>query len=100
MSDSGKGPSDSRSSFATAMGDSDESIFRHGGRDFLLSIYAALRNLKLYPVENVQVQRALDEVDATARVLLKVDPELEIRIAGEFIFVNSVRLRLGLDNYS
>ncbi len=100
MSDSGKKPSDSRSSFESAMGDSDESIFRQGGRDFLLSIYAALRNLKLYPVENVQVQRALDEVDGTARILLKVDPELEIRIAGEFIFVNSVRLRLGLDNYS
>ncbi|MFQ5704268.1 MAG: HD-GYP domain-containing protein [Gemmatimonadales bacterium] len=100
MTDRDERSSGSRSSFANALGDSDESVFRQGGREFLLSFYAALRNLRLYPVENVQVQRALDEVDTTVRVLLKVDPELEVRIAGEFIFVNSTRLRLGLDNYS
>jgi hypothetical protein len=83
-----------------AMEDRNEAIFREGGRDFLLAFYAALRNLKLYPIENVQVQRALDEVASTARTLLDVEPELEVRIAGEFIFVNSTRLRLALDNYS
>jgi len=89
-----------RQSIAQVLGEADESVFREGGRDFLLAFYAALRNLRLYPVENVQVQRALAEVDATAHHLLKVDPALEVRIAGEFIFVNSTRLRLGLDNYS
>jgi len=83
-----------------AMDDRNDAIFREGGRDFLLAFYAALRNLKLYPLENVQVQRALDEVASTARTLLDVEPELEVRIAGEFIFVNSTRLRLALDNYS
>lgn len=98
------GPDDTkppqREVLAEAMGDADEAFFRGAGRDFLLAFYAALRNLRLYPVENVQVQRALDEVDATARALLDVDPDLEVRIAGEFIFVNGTRLRLGLDNYS
>ncbi len=98
------GPDDSRpnvrESLSETMGDGGEAVFRQGGRDFLLAFYAALRNLRLYPVENIQVQRALDEVDSTAHNLLEVEPELEVRVAGEFIFVNSTRLRLGLDNYS
>jgi len=90
----------SRESLVDSMEDKNEAVFREGGRDFLLAFYAALRNLKLYPVENVQVQRALDDVSGTAKVLLDVEPELEVRVSGEFIFVNSTRLRLALDNYS
>ena len=89
-----------RQVLSDAMSGGSEAVFREGGREFLVAFYAALRNLKLYPVENVQVQRALDEVASTARVLLDVEPELEVRVAGEFIFVNSTRLRLALDNYS
>jgi HD-GYP domain-containing protein (c-di-GMP phosphodiesterase class II) len=89
-----------RDSFTNGHRDSEEVVLRQGGREFLLAFYAALKNLRLYPVENVQVQRALDEVHSLAEVLLKLDPEMEIRLAGEFIFVNSTRLRIGLDNYS
>jgi HD-GYP domain-containing protein (c-di-GMP phosphodiesterase class II) len=89
-----------RESLSEVIDDGKETVLREGGRDFLVAFYAALRNLRLYPVENVQVQRALDEVTETARTLLNVEPELEIRVAGEFIFVNSTRLRLALDNYS
>ena len=89
-----------RDSFTNGHRDSEEVVLRQGGRDFLLAFYAALKNLRLYPVENVQVQRALDEVHSLAEVLLKLDPEMEVRLAGEFIFVNSTRLRIGLDNYS
>ena len=89
-----------RDSFRTGHRDSEEVVIRQGGRDFLLAFYAALKNLRLYPVENVQVQRALDEVHGFAEALLELDPEMEVRLAGEFIFVNSTRLRIGLDNYS
>ncbi len=89
-----------RQALSDAMSGGSEAVFREGGREFLVAFYAALRNLKLYPVENVQVQRALDEVVSTAGALLDVEPELEVRVAGEFIFVNSTRLRLALDNYS
>ena len=34
------------------------------------------------------------------RVLLQLEEELEIRVASDFIFINSTRLRLGLDNYA
>ena len=73
-----------RDSFSSGHRDSEEVEIRQGGRDFLLALYAALKNLRLYPVENVQVQRALDEVHATAEVLLKIEPEMEVRLAGEF----------------
>ncbi len=77
-----------------------ERVLRQGGRDFIVAFYTALRSLKLYPVENAQVQRALDDLTAAAKTVLVVEEEMEIRIAGEFVFVNSTRLRLGLDNYA
>ena len=78
----------------------DEGFIRHGGRIFLISLYAALRSLKLYPVENAAVQRSLDELQVAAGTLLNSEGEIEIRLAGDFLFVNSVRLRLELDNYA
>jgi HD-GYP domain-containing protein (c-di-GMP phosphodiesterase class II) len=77
-----------------------EGLVRQGGRQFLLNFYAALRSLKLYPVENEQVQRGLDELHQSAMALLQVEDQLEVRISGEFIFVNATRLRLNLDNYA
>src|SRR5262249_51649208 len=73
---------------------------RQGGRARLLALYPALRSLKLYPVENTTVQKALDDLDASARSLLALENDLEIRLAGDFIFVNATRLRLELDNYA
>ncbi|MGH7578732.1 MAG: hypothetical protein ACREM9_01060, partial [Gemmatimonadales bacterium] len=73
---------------------------RQGGRALLLAFYTALRSLKLYPVENATVQKALDDLDATARALLAIENDLEVRLAGDFIFVNATRLRLELDNYA
>ncbi|HXV91281.1 MAG TPA: HD domain-containing phosphohydrolase [Gemmatimonadales bacterium] len=77
-----------------------DTFLRHAGREFLVVLYATLRSLKLYPIENAQVQKSLDDLAASARHLLDVERELEIRLQGEFIFVNSTRLRLDLDNYA
>ncbi|HXQ29219.1 MAG TPA: HD domain-containing phosphohydrolase [Gemmatimonadales bacterium] len=79
---------------------STDGFLRHAGRDFLLVFYTATRSLKLYPIENAQVQKALDDLNVTTRHLLDVEREIELRIQGEFIFVNSTRLRLDLDNYA
>jgi HD-GYP domain-containing protein (c-di-GMP phosphodiesterase class II) len=79
---------------------STERVLRQSGRGFLVHFYAALRSLKLYPVENEQVQRSLDEVTLAANGLLSIEDELEVRIAGEFIFVNATRLRLDLENFA
>jgi HD-GYP domain-containing protein (c-di-GMP phosphodiesterase class II) len=77
-----------------------EGRLRQGGRQLLLTLYTALRSLKLYPVENATVQKALEDLDATARALVAVESDLELRMAGDFIFVNATRLRLELDNYA
>jgi HD-GYP domain-containing protein (c-di-GMP phosphodiesterase class II) len=78
----------------------DDGQLRQGGRSLLLALYTAVRSLKLYPLENATVQKALTDLDTTARSLLQSEIELEIRLAGDFIFVNSTRLRLELDNYA
>src|SRR2546426_9212226 len=77
-----------------------DGFLRHAGREFLVVLYTAFRSLKLYPIENAQVRKALDDLAATTKHLLDVERELEIRLQGEFIFVNSTRLRLDLDNYA
>ena len=77
-----------------------DGFLRHAGRDFLVVLYTAVRSLKLYPIENAQVQKALDDLTATTKHLLDVEKEIELRMQGEFIFVNSTRLRLDLDNYA
>lgn len=73
---------------------------RQAGRGLLLELYAALRSLKLYPVENATVQKALYDLEASAERLSQAEGDIEVRLAGDFIFVNSTRLRLELDNYA
>ena len=82
------------------VGTGDEGFIRHAGRGFLLTFYAALRALKLYPVENAAVQKALEELHSAALVLLEREAELELRLSGDFLFINSTRLRLELDNFA
>src|SRR5260370_4176054 len=79
---------------------SPERLLRQGGRDLIVSLYATLRSLKLYPVENTQGQRSLDDLAKTAAALLAVEYECDIRLAGDFVAVNSTPLRRGLDNYA
>ncbi len=77
-----------------------DGFVRLAGREFLVTLYTAVRSLKLYPLENAQAQKALDDLTAATTHLLNVERELEVRLQGEFLFVNSTRLRLDLDNYA
>ena len=70
------------------------------GRGLLLSLHSALRALKLYPVENATVQKTLDELVSNSTNFLAAENEIEIRLSGDFMFLNSVRLRLELDNFA
>src|SRR5712692_1630718 len=97
--DAGSATPPRRATIAETVATSD-SFLRHVGREFLVVLYAALRSLKLYPIENAQVQKALDDLAAVAKHVLDVEQELELRLQGEFIFVNSTRLRLALENYA
>jgi HD-GYP domain-containing protein (c-di-GMP phosphodiesterase class II) len=73
---------------------------RRGGRNFMVAFYAALRAIKLYPLEHTAVQKTLAELSQVAEELRAEEGELEFRVSGEFIFINSTRLRLDLSNYA
>ncbi|HWL41224.1 MAG TPA: HD domain-containing phosphohydrolase [Gemmatimonadaceae bacterium] len=73
---------------------------RRGGRNFMVAFYAALRSIKLYPLEHSTVQKTLGELAQVAELMRSEEGELEFRISGEFIFINSTRLRLDLSNYA
>jgi HD-GYP domain-containing protein (c-di-GMP phosphodiesterase class II) len=77
-----------------------DSFIRRAGRQYITSMYAALRAIRLYPVENEAVQKALDELQSRAVEILAEDGELEFRASRELIFINATRLRLNLDNYA
>ena len=77
-----------------------EGTVRKIGRTWVISLYVALRNLKMYPLENAVVQKALDELTALSSELIAGDGECEFRLAGEFLFLNATRMKLDLDNYT
>lgn len=77
-----------------------DSFVRRAGRQLIVSIYGAMRVIRMYPPENEAVGNALSDLAAASRVLLERDHEIELRLSSEFIFVNSTRLRLDLDNFA
>ena len=77
-----------------------DAYIRRSGRGFIISLYAALRAIRLYPLENAAVQNAVEDLAQVAGALVEHERELEKRGCGEFVFVNTVRLRLDLDNYA
>jgi hypothetical protein len=78
---------------------SSESVVRRAGRQLIFSAFGALRAVKLYPLENAAVEKALVELTNHSREMIASQGELEIRLSGEFIFINQTRLRLALDNF-
>lgn len=78
----------------------DDALLRQAGRALLVAIHGAQRALKLYPLENAAVQRALDELLGHAVTMLRLEGMVEVRLTGDVIFINQTRLRLGLDNFA
>jgi HD-GYP domain-containing protein (c-di-GMP phosphodiesterase class II) len=70
------------------------------GRSLIFALHGALRSIKLYPIENATVQKALGEVTSQVRDVLSFEDEIEIRVSGDVIYVNSTRLRLDLENFA
>ena len=74
--------------------------YQEEGRKVLTAFYSALNALRLYPLENATVQQALDELHALVRRIVDVDGGAELRVVGDFFFLNETRLRLDLSNFS
>lgn len=78
----------------------DERAAQKAGRDFLFALHAASRALKLYPLENQAVQKALAELHSVARSIAAADGTLQLRYVGDFCFINDLRLRVDLASYA
>src|SRR5688572_11827094 len=70
------------------------------GRKLLSSFYGGLRALKLYPIENAAVQTSLNELHELMSALVASEGNVELRVVGDFFFLNETRLRLDLANFS
>jgi HD-GYP domain-containing protein (c-di-GMP phosphodiesterase class II) len=78
----------------------DSAVLQEEGRNLLTAFFATLRALKLYPLENVTVQQAIDELHRLMGELVGREEGLELRVVGDFFFLNETRLRLDLSNFS
>jgi hypothetical protein len=74
--------------------------YQEEGRRLLTAFYGALSALRLYPVENETVQQALAELHSLVERIVQVDGGAEVRVVGDFFFLNETRLRLDLSNFS
>jgi HD-GYP domain-containing protein (c-di-GMP phosphodiesterase class II) len=76
-----------------------ENVLQPLGRALVTAVYAAAQGLKLYPIENATVQKALDELHRIARRIVEREGALDLRLVGDFLFLNDARLRLDLSDY-
>jgi HD-GYP domain-containing protein (c-di-GMP phosphodiesterase class II) len=74
--------------------------YQEEGRRLLTAFYGALSALRLYPVENETVQQALAELHALVERVVQADGGAEVRVVGDFFFLNETRLRLDLSNFA
>jgi len=64
------------------------------GAALLSCLYGAARALQLYPADNEVVRRAIREVGEKADAIFAEEGGLSLWVAGSFIFVNDLRIRL------
>ncbi len=69
-------------------------------RGFVVALHGAVRAVRLYPIENSAVQKAIADVGHAAERVEVADGQCRLRRIGDYLFVNETRLRLTLDNYA
>lgn len=78
----------------------DERGLQRAGRELLFALYASLRVLKMYPLENQTVQNALAELDAAVKPVVATEGALSLRYVGDFVFLNDLRMRIDLGSFA
>ncbi|MGH7466412.1 MAG: HD-GYP domain-containing protein [Longimicrobiales bacterium] len=76
-----------------------ETILQPLGRALITAFYATAQSLKLYPIENATVQKALDELYRACKRILDREERVDLKCVGDFLFLNDARLRLDLTDY-
>ena len=70
------------------------------GRALMTAINAAAQSLKLYPFENATVQNVVEETRRVIARILEREGVFDLRLVGDFFFLNDARLRLDLSDYA
>lgn len=70
------------------------------GTGILSAMYGAVRALQLYPAENEVVKRALRDVKEQADRILAHEGGLSVWVAGNYMFVNDLQVKLDLHEYA
>lgn len=70
------------------------------GRALVNSLNASAQSLRLYPLENATVQNVLEELRRVISRILDREGVLDLRLVGDFLFLNDARLRLDLSDYA
>ncbi len=70
------------------------------GRRLLAALYGTLNALRLYPVENETVQQSISDLHRIVERVIQAEGGAEVRVVGDFFFLNETRLRLDLSNFS
>ena len=78
----------------------DSGEIRELGGRLLTAINVVIRSMRLYPEENERVQQAIDDLHGQMGTLLETEGEFDLNISGDFFFLNEVRLRMDLSNFS
>jgi HD-GYP domain-containing protein (c-di-GMP phosphodiesterase class II) len=69
-------------------------------RAFIVAMNSAIRAVRLYPVENAAVQKAIAELGSCADRVRESEGQCTVRRVGDYLFVTDTRLRLTFDNYA
>jgi HD-GYP domain-containing protein (c-di-GMP phosphodiesterase class II) len=65
-----------------------------------VALHGATRAIRLYPVENAAVQKALHELSVATDAVVRAQDGCELRCVGDYLFINETRIRLMMDNYA
>jgi HD-GYP domain-containing protein (c-di-GMP phosphodiesterase class II) len=70
------------------------------GRALISAINASAQSLRLYPIENATVQNVVEELRRIVARILEREGVFDLRLVGDFLFLNDARLRLDLSDYA
>lgn len=70
------------------------------GLGFVTHIFATCKAIKLYDMNNRAVQRSLDELFGDLREILDHEAPAVLRLGGEFLHINDVRLPMDAAHYT
>ncbi len=68
--------------------------------EVVILLHGAARAVRLYPAENAAVRKVVTELAQKCERVLAGERVFDLKRAGDYLFINETRLRLGFDNFT